>query len=134
MAISKNSLANLRPIKKGEVRNPGGRPKIPEDVKEMARGLCPEAIQTLGEVMKDKDAPPAARVSAASTILDRGYGKAPQHITAERVDSLSDAQLADELAAAIAGLRALGVDTARISFSGTNPREGEIIPCSELSY
>jgi len=28
--------------------------------------------------MRSKDATPAARVSAANTILDRGWGKAPQ--------------------------------------------------------
>lgn len=99
---------HLRPWKPGQSGNPGGRPKIPQDVKEMARGLSPKAIETLGEIMQDKGAPPAARVSAASTILDRGYGKAPQHITTERIDNLTDAELANELAEALAGLRALG--------------------------
>jgi hypothetical protein len=33
--------------------------------------------------MEDKNAPPAARVSAASAILDRGWGKPNQTIEAE---------------------------------------------------
>lgn len=125
MPVNERSLANLKPIRKGETRNPGGRPKIPEDVREMARGLAPEAIKALGEIMKDDGAPPAARVSAASTILDRAYGKAPQHITAERVDDLSNADLADELAAVIEGLRALGVATALPAAQCNGAGEGQ---------
>jgi hypothetical protein len=30
--------------------------------------------------MRDKNAPPAARVSAANAILDRGYGKPAQSV------------------------------------------------------
>jgi hypothetical protein len=88
----------------------GGRKPIPPDVKEIARGLSPAAITTLGEIMKDKGATAGARVSAAATILDRAYGKAPQHITMERVEDLTNAELADELNTVIAGLRTLGVD------------------------
>jgi hypothetical protein len=35
--------------------------------------------------MKDPSCAPAARVSAANALLDRGYGKAPQHVTGENV-------------------------------------------------
>ena len=33
--------------------------------------------------MANPKSPPAARVSAANALLDRGYGKPPQHITGE---------------------------------------------------
>jgi hypothetical protein len=105
------NVDNLRPWQKGKSGNPNGRPKMPPDVRELARGLSPDAITTLGEIMKDKEAQAGARVAAASTILDRAYGKAPQHITTERVDDLSNAELADELHNVLAGLRTLGVDT-----------------------
>jgi hypothetical protein len=52
--------------------NPGGRPGLPEDVKALTRDLSPAAIETLASIMRDKNAPPAARVSAANAILDRG--------------------------------------------------------------
>ena len=36
------------------------------------------AFKALAEVIKDKNAPPSARVTAASAILDRAYGKPAQ--------------------------------------------------------
>ncbi len=41
------------------------------------------AIRTLTGVCGSKAAPAAARVSAASALLDRGWGKAPQPHTGE---------------------------------------------------
>jgi hypothetical protein len=42
-----------------------------------------EAVQTLVSIMTNPKSAPAARVSAANALLDRGYGKPPQHITGE---------------------------------------------------
>ena len=65
-----------RPFQKGQSGNPGGRPKLLKDVEAAAREHTEAAIETLAEICKNADAPPAARVSAASVILDRGWGKA----------------------------------------------------------
>lgn len=54
----------------------GGRPKIPEDVKEATRAACPKAVAVLVELLDDKK--PLIRLEAAKTLLDRGYGKAVQ--------------------------------------------------------
>jgi len=43
----------------------------------------PAAIEALVSIMNNTKASDAARVSAACALLDRGYGKAPQHIDAE---------------------------------------------------
>jgi hypothetical protein len=67
-------------FKKGQSGNPGGRPKIHPDVREMAIAASPEAIRTLVAVMQDTSAPAAARVTAADKVLDRAYGKAVQPI------------------------------------------------------
>lgn len=73
-------IANLRPRKKGDpALNPRGRPKKDLDLAKTAQQHAEEAIQALVKVMKDDDSPASARVSAASEILDRGFGKAPQH-------------------------------------------------------
>src|SRR5262245_49120404 len=43
----------------------------------------PAALEVLASIMNNPKASDAARVSAATALLDRGYGKAPQHIDAE---------------------------------------------------
>ena len=68
---------------KGQSGNPGGRPKEIAEVKELAREYTGKAVETLVSIMSDPKAPPAARVSAANALLDRGYGKPPQHLTGE---------------------------------------------------
>lgn len=80
---------NLRPAKKGEVRNPTGRPKKDKDLAKLAQAHAEQAINTLVKVMSDDAATPSARVSAASEILDRGYGKAPQHGTLEHTHNFT---------------------------------------------
>ena len=53
------------------------------EVKELARAHTAAAIETLVAIMDNPKAAPAARVSAANALLDRGYGKPPQHISGE---------------------------------------------------
>lgn len=48
---------------------------------DIARTHTNDAVRTLVEIMKDKKAPHAARVSASNSVLDRAWGKAPQSIT-----------------------------------------------------
>jgi hypothetical protein len=87
-----------RPFQKGISGNPGGRPKVLGDVQELARQQSPEAINTLVAIMQNEKAPPAARVTAANSLLDRGYGKPAQPIsqTLTKIDpsTMSDAELA----------------------------------------
>jgi Family of unknown function (DUF5681) len=78
-----NSMTIGKPFQKGRSGNPGGRPKVVAEVKELARKHTGKAIETLVSIMANPKAAPAARVSAANALLDRGYGKPPQHITGE---------------------------------------------------
>src|SRR5262245_26027894 len=78
-----NSMTIGRPFKKGQSGNPGGRPKVVAEIKDLARRHTDEALDTLAAIMRNPKASAAARVSAANAILDRGYGKPPQHVTGE---------------------------------------------------
>ena len=53
-------------------------PKTLTEIRSIARSHTRTAINVLVGVMKAKDATPAARVSAATAILDRGWGKPAQ--------------------------------------------------------
>ena len=48
------------------------------EIRSLARSHTRAAIRVLVGIMRCKDATPAARVSAANAILDRGWGKATQ--------------------------------------------------------
>jgi hypothetical protein len=75
------SRGNLRPRAKGQPSlNPSGRPRKVFELAQQAQQYAGVALNTLVDVMKDKKAPAAARVSAASALLDRAFGRAPQAI------------------------------------------------------
>jgi hypothetical protein len=62
---------------KGESGNPGGRPKVLADLRDLARQHAPAAIKELARLaVKAKSE--TARVAAIRELLDRGYGKAGQ--------------------------------------------------------
>ena len=62
----------------GAGRPAGRRNKVTADIKELAQSFGEEAIKSLVEIVRDGEAPHAARVSAVKELLDRGYGKAKQ--------------------------------------------------------
>jgi hypothetical protein len=48
------------------------------EIRALARSHTRTAVSVLIRIMRSKDATPAARVSAANALLDRGWGKATQ--------------------------------------------------------
>lgn len=55
--------------------------KTPTQIKSLARGHTETALNVLAGIMNEPSAPHAARVSAANSLLDRGWGKAAQALT-----------------------------------------------------
>jgi len=81
--------------RKGASGNPSGRPRVPDDVREMARVLTREALEVQASIMRDDAAPAAARISAAENIINRAYGKPESNVTLN-----AGAEFAEILAAA----------------------------------
>ena len=75
-----------KPFEKGQSGNPGGRPKLDARVRELAQAQTENAIATLVRVMENGKSPAAAKVSAATAILDRGWGKPVQPVAGEGED------------------------------------------------
>ncbi len=78
--------------KKGESGNPGGMPKGMGEVKKLARQYTADAIKCLVDIMSDNDKPSASRVSAATALLDRGYGRPVQQLEVGKPGDFSDMQ------------------------------------------
>lgn len=55
-------------------------PKVPTEIKSLARSHTESALNVLSGIMNETSAPAAARVAAAQCLLDRGWGKATQAI------------------------------------------------------
>jgi phage gp46-like protein len=73
--------------KVGGKRPGAGRPKASKSkataearatISERAKEYTDEALQALADILKSQNAPAAAKVSAATALLDRGYGKPVQ--------------------------------------------------------
>ncbi len=78
-----------KPFTKGQSGNPSGRPKLPEGMRERAQAYSLDALDALHAIATDTGKPAAARVSAASAILDRAHGKPTATVLAS-VGTLAD--------------------------------------------
>lgn len=94
--------------------------KTPLEIRSLARKHTEAAMRTLAAIMREPSAPHSARVMAANSILDRGWGKSVQvaEVTLTNVDParISDA----ELAAAIQSDSGEGIDPPALDTSKLN--------------
>lgn len=65
---------------RGKGRPKGSLNKATADVRVLAQEYGPRVIKVLVDIATSDEQPPAARVSAAKELLDRGYGKSLQAV------------------------------------------------------
>lgn len=68
--------------REGAGRPAGAKTKVGAQLREAAQAFTDDALNTLAQIMRESESD-AARVSAANSILDRGYGKPPQALTGD---------------------------------------------------
>ena len=75
------------PFKPGQSGNPGGKAKVTlpdgRTLTDLAREHTPKAVEALVAVLENSEASDAAKVSAATAILDRGWGRPKQDLGIE---------------------------------------------------
>lgn len=74
---SKKTASKTRgkPFQPGQSGNPGGRPKVPEEVKEALRASTLPAVNTLISLMNDEGTADKDRIKCAEVILNKTLGK-----------------------------------------------------------
>ena len=77
----RDGCANRRGV--GPPRKYLPRKKIPANLRSLARGHTDLCVKVLAGIVSQEAVPPAARVSAASILLDRGWGRAMQPVADE---------------------------------------------------
>jgi len=83
-------------IKKGEIRNPGGRPKKTDEertLEQMCKDKTPSALATILNIM-DSSQQEGNQLKAAMYIIDRGWGKAKESLELSGTIALS---IADQI-------------------------------------
>ena len=95
----------------GRSGNPGGRPKVVGEVRDLARQHTPTAIKTLVDICANGQSE-AARVAASQALLDRGWGKAPQEMSLDQTvkfQTMTPQQRLAEAGALLAAIKRLGL-------------------------
>jgi hypothetical protein len=122
----------------GASGNPGGRPKNPPDVIEMARALTPRAIGALDKALDDADN--SVAIHAAQVLLDRAWGRPAQMVFAAvntaivgGIDSPPRESLAQWLSRRKAELAALDGPRQQAATSGESAQPASASPSGETA-
>ena len=71
----KKQRGSGRPFEKGQSGNPNGRPKTPEEFKQLARENSLAALQKVIAIMHNDEAKLNDQLKAAEMVMDRAWGK-----------------------------------------------------------
>ena len=113
-------------------------PMTEVDIRSMARTYSRSMIAVLVSVARQKTAQPGARVAAANSVLERGWGKAPQAVT---VDGEADIKITirhilehvDEKPVIIEGaeVRCIDKDTTERCIDADTTLDANVVPDDE---
>jgi hypothetical protein len=88
------------PFQKGQSGNPGGKSKVVlpdgKTLTDLARDHTAKAVEALVKVIDSSEASDAAKVSAATAILDRGWGRPRQDLGIEMKSDETAASLLEQ--------------------------------------
>lgn len=65
---------------KGKSGNPGGRPRVPDDLKKSCRRLALVGMKRIEDILRDKNADRREVIAATKLCMEYGYGKPVQPI------------------------------------------------------
>jgi len=93
--IANNSKTKKKPapangFKKGKSGNPSGRPKLPEEFKQLAKDNSTVALQKVIDILKNPNSEPKDVIKASEVVMDRAWGKANQSLD---IDAKNDTTL-----------------------------------------
>ena len=77
MPENRTKTGQFRPGMSG---NPGGRPKMPEEFRQLARENSIPALQVVVDILKNPKSANKDKLKAAEIILDRAWGKPIQGV------------------------------------------------------
>ena len=106
-------------FQKGQSGNPGGRPPEVKGIQQLARAHAPAAITELARLAKAAKSE-AARVTACSALLDRGYGRPPQFNTGDADQFRRAIEMSDDELAGIASRSGEGASEAPVDKAQLN--------------
>lgn len=100
--VAKSSGRGSKPGERRGGRVKGVPNKATAEIKAIAQPYSAKAVSTLAHIMENGKSE-RARVSAANSILDRAWGKAPQAVTGPDGGAIKhEIDLSDEMLAKIA--------------------------------
>ena len=70
---------------RGVSGNPNGRPKVPEESRQLLKSVAPDAIRTLVSIMMNPESEDADRIRASQIIMDRAWGKPIQQVETDGI-------------------------------------------------